>query len=108
MSTSPSPSLGPSTKKKKERKKMSDCSGNYHYSHFIDENIKAQRLSVPGEGNSNPLQYSFLGNPKERGVPDRPVLRSHESDTAERLNYEHRLICAMVTIQSSVKTPALH
>ena len=103
MSTSPSPSLGPSTKKKKERKKMSDCSGNYHYSRFIDENIKAQRLSDPGEGNSNPLQYSCLGNPKERGVPDRPVLRSHESDTAERLNYEHCLVYS-----GNVKTPALH
>ena len=22
----------------------------------------------PGEGNGNPLQYSYLGNPKDRGV----------------------------------------
>ena len=25
-------------------------------------------LRVPGEGNGNPLQYSFLGNPMDRGT----------------------------------------
>jgi len=24
--------------------------------------------SIPGRGNGNPLQYSFLGNPMDRGV----------------------------------------
>ena len=25
-------------------------------------------LKIPGEGNGNPLQYSFLGNPVDRGA----------------------------------------
>ena len=41
----------------------------------------------PGEGNGNPLQYSYLGNPMDRGdwrAAARGVAK--ESDTTERLN----------------------
>ena len=41
----------------------------------------------PGEGNSNPLQYSCLGNPKDRGDWLATVRGGHkESDITERLN----------------------
>ena len=29
---------------------------------------RGQEKSIPGEGNGNPLQYSYLGNPMDRGV----------------------------------------
>ena len=38
----------------------------------------------PGVGNSNPLQYSCLGNPMDRGARRATVQRVHkESDTIE-------------------------
>ena len=38
----------------------------------------------PGEGNDNPLQYSCLGNPKDRGAWQATVHRvKKESDTTE-------------------------
>ena len=41
----------------------------------------------PGEGNGNPLQYSFLEKPMDRGDWRATVHRiSKESDTTERLN----------------------
>ena len=34
-----------------------------------DEETEAQRIcDLPGEGNGNPLQYSCLGNPMDRGA----------------------------------------
>ena len=45
--------------------------------------------SIPGlgrplrEGNSNPLQYSFLGNPMDRRAWQPTVLRVAESDMTE-------------------------
>ena len=37
----------------------------------------------PGEGNGNPLQYSCLENPMDRGAwPATMSIRSQESDTA--------------------------
>ena len=42
----------------------------------------------PGEGNGNPLQYSFLENPMNRGAWQATVHGGHkESDTTERLHY---------------------
>ena len=40
----------------------------------------------PGEGNSNPLQYSCLGNPMDRGSWWATVHGVTESDMTERLN----------------------
>ena len=41
----------------------------------------------PGEGNGNPLQYSCLENPVDRGAWWTPVhWVAKESDTMERLN----------------------
>ena len=36
----------------------------------------------PGEGNGSPLQYSFLGNPLDRGVLQTTVHGVTESDTS--------------------------
>ena len=45
--------------------------------------------SSPGEGNGNPLQYSCLGNPMDRGAWRATVHRvAREFDTTERLNSE--------------------
>ena len=46
----------------------------------------------PGEGNSNPLQYSCLENPMDRGAWKATVHGGHkELDTTERLTYNHLL-----------------
>ena len=44
----------------------------------------------PGEGNGNPLQYSYLENPMGRGAWQATVHGGHkESDTTERLSTAH-------------------
>ena len=43
----------------------------------------------PGEGNSNPLQYSCLGNPMDRGVWWATVYRvTKQSDMTDGLKYK--------------------
>ena len=43
-----------------------------------------------GEGNGNPLQYSCLGNPMDRGAWQATVHGiTKESDMAQQLNHHH-------------------
>ena len=42
-----------------------------------------------GEGNDNPLQYSCLENPMDRGAWHTQPMGSQESDMTERLNPHH-------------------
>ena len=44
----------------------------------------------PGGGHSNPVQYSFVENPMDRGAWRATVHRSHtESDTSEATEHAH-------------------
>ena len=48
----------------------------------------------PGEGNGNPLQYSYLGNPKERGAWQATIHGiTKEWDTTHRLNNNSDTTC---------------
>ena len=49
---------------------------------------------TPGEGNGNPLQYSRLGNPMDRGAWWTTVCEVAESDTNE---HTHTLISKLVS-----------
>ena len=46
----------------------------------------------PGEGNGNPLQYSCLGNPMDRGAWWATVQSRKESDTTEQLHFTSFLL----------------
>ena len=56
----------------------------------------------PGEGNGNPLQYSCLENPKDRGSLVGYSPRGHkESDTTERLHFLFRTeFCCLLILLS--------
>ena len=43
----------------------------------------------PGEGNGNPLQYSCLGNPRDRGAWWATVFGVAELDTTEHAHTSH-------------------
>ena len=47
----------------------------------------------PGRGNGNPLQYSCLGNPIDRGAWQATVHRVAESGTTEQLTQQLKRIC---------------
>ena len=55
---------------------------------------------LPGEGNGNPLQYSCLENPMDRGAWG-PWGRK-ESDTTERLHFHHVYADSKLLIYPSV------
>ena len=46
----------------------------------------------PGEGNSNPLQYSCLGNSMERSLAGYSPWGRKESDMTEQLTFSHYTI----------------
>ena len=40
-----------------------------------------QETQSPGEGNGNPLKYSYLGNPMDRGAWRAMSMESHKNQT---------------------------
>ena len=51
----------------------------------LNQHLKETGMAVPGEGNGNPLQYSCLENPMDRGAWRATVHEITESDTTEWL-----------------------
>ena len=59
----------------------------------------------PGEGTDNPLQYSHLGNPKDRGAGQAIVhVFTKESGTTEQLNYSVVIVLDQLV---SIETPSV-
>ena len=56
---------------------------------------------MPGEGNGNPLQYSGLENPMDRGAWLQSM-GSLESDTTERLHFHFHALEKEMATHSSV------
>ena len=55
-----------------------------------DTNLIPGSRQSPGEGNGNPLQFSCLGNPMDRGAQRGYSPWGHlESDTTEQLTTEY-------------------
>ena len=54
-----------------------------------DEDLTPGSGRSPGEGNGNPLQYSCLGNPMDRGAWWATVHGVVKSRTKPRLNHHH-------------------
>ena len=64
---------------------------------------------IPGEGNDNPLQYSCLGNPTDRGAWQATVHEvAKESDMTEWLNNNSKVLkeCMKIVMNVLCPTPA--
>jgi hypothetical protein len=58
----------------------------------------------PGEGNSNPVQYSFLENPHgQRSLANYSPWGHKESDMTERLTHTHTQLIYNIMLVSSVQ-----
>ena len=55
-------------------------------------------LSCIGEGNGNPLQYSCLDNPRDRGAQWVAVYGVTELDTTEATQQQHMCVCVCVCV----------
>ena len=58
-----------------------------------DESLIAGSGRSPGGGHGNPLQYSCLQNPRDRGAWQGTVHGAAESDTTEATEHTHKYIC---------------
>ena len=57
------------------------------------QNLTTSLREGNGEGNGNPLQYSCLENPMDRGSIGCSLWDREESDTAKRLYFHFSLSC---------------
>ena len=73
--------------------KESACQWRRHRRHGFDPWIR----KIPEGGNGNPLQYSSLENPMDRGACRLQSMGSQELDMIQRLNYnnKYRLVLAI-------------
>ena len=63
----------------------------------------------PGEGNDNPLQYSCLGNPMDRGAWWATVQGSQkELDKTQRLNNNNKLFLLMKLLKPNTQGVSPH
>jgi len=58
----------------------------------------------PREGNGNPLQYSFLGNPMDRGALWTTVHRVARVRQTYRINHHHHHHHIMLPLEESIAT----